>query len=59
VLGNGSVPAVLMPRNHSHDLPPTPSPEQIRQMDEDTDRQFELLKVSAPVSKLEMILQEV
>lgn len=46
-----------MPRNHSHDLPPTPSPEQIRQMEEDTHRQFELLKVSAPTSKLEMFPQ--
>ncbi|PNF24994.1 hypothetical protein B7P43_G07965 [Cryptotermes secundus] len=46
VLSNGSVPAVLMPRNHSHDLPPTPSPEQIRQMEEDTHRQFELLKIN-------------
>jgi hypothetical protein len=54
VLNNGSVPAVLLPQNHSHDLPPTPSPEQIRQMEEDTHRQFDLLKVSAPISKLEV-----
>lgn len=47
VLSNGSVPAILMPQNHSHDLPPTPSPEQIKQMEEETHRQFELLKVSA------------
>jgi hypothetical protein len=47
VYSNGSVPAVLLPLNHSHDLPPTPSPEQIKQMEEDTNRQFELLKVSA------------
>lgn len=46
VLSSGSVSAVLLPQNHSHDLPPTPSPEQIKQMEEDTHRQFELLKIN-------------
>lgn len=46
VFSSGSVPAVLLPRNHSHNLPSTPSPEQIKQMEEDTHRQFELLKIN-------------
>jgi len=46
VFSSGSVPALLLPQNHSHDLPPTPSPEQIKQMEEDTHRQFELLKIN-------------
>ncbi|XP_021931289.1 sphingomyelin phosphodiesterase-like isoform X3 [Zootermopsis nevadensis] len=46
VLSNGSVPAILMPQNYSHDLPPTPSPEQIKEMEEETHRQFELLKIN-------------
>jgi hypothetical protein len=54
VLSNGSVPAILMPQNHSHDLPPTPSPEQIKQMEEETHRQFELLKVSVSIFRFEI-----
>lgn len=59
VFSSGSVPAVLLPQNHSHDLPPTPSPEQIKQMEEDTHRQFELLKVSASVSRQGMLIERV
>jgi hypothetical protein len=59
VFSNGSVPALLLPQNHSHDLPPTPSPEQIKQMEEDTHRQFELLKVSASVYRQEMLVEYV
>jgi len=36
-----------------------PSPEQIKQMEGDTLRQFELLKVSASVSKQEMLIEHV
>ncbi|XP_069704138.1 sphingomyelin phosphodiesterase-like [Periplaneta americana] len=46
VLSNDSVPVVLRPQNHSHDLPPTPSPEQLKEMEEETNRQFELLKIN-------------
>ena len=45
VLANESVPAILLPQNHTHDLPPTPSPEDLKKMELDTSRQFELLKV--------------
>jgi hypothetical protein len=58
VLSKDSVPAVLMPRNHVHDLPPTPSPEQIKQMEDETHRQFQLLKVSVSSYKLEVPLKE-
>lgn len=46
VFSSDSVSAVLLPLNHSHELPPTPSPEQIEQMEGDTHRQFELLKIN-------------
>ncbi|PSN40825.1 hypothetical protein C0J52_15302 [Blattella germanica] len=46
VLSNGSIPAILLPQNHTHDLPPTPSPEELQKMEEETNRQFELLQIN-------------
>lgn len=47
VIGNNSmgVGVVLLPQNHSHDVPPPPTDEQL---EKENQRQFELLQVLEP-----------